>query len=529
MPGWPVVPVPSTDVEIVLTYGQSRAACHSEGTGMCWPATCTPTTTGRSWMLNNSQAPGKNKLTGYAGDATALLALQDCRFGNRATGFAGNSKDPLGESLGTWLWKLDAADIAAGRPRKHRILVQAGHGGAPIADLMKYGNALGVNPTLRDSNTTYCYDQMLALVTATNNLARSQLRAQTVTVLCVGWLHAEAEVSIGTTYTNYAARYWQLQSDLRADVKAITGQTAEIPWIADQTASDIKGAGNPCAAVMLDAALGTVPGKTFIANYCIGANYGDPYNNNGTLTGVALSGDGTSITGTNTGANGLTVGADLTLVGWTPSTFNGTWPISAATTTSFTLTATGATGTPTGGSAYRGGGTAHMISEQVAAYGEKWAADLQAIQAGGTSRLCRVTSIVRAANVITLTCSVPAPPLVLDAVIPQATNKGFKLVDAGGAVITSVAVAGTTVTVTLDKAPATGATLQYAYDNPAGVLSSGSAAAAFTDGTVDLSGVAAYTAGAWGNIRDSRADVPTYAANRRIRNWLCQVPPTVIA
>ena len=115
----------------------------------------------------------------------------------------------------------------------------------------------------------------------------------------------------------------------------------------------------------------------------------------------------------------------------------------------------------------------------------------------------------------------PSGALAIDtSTMPNPGNYGFKLRDGGGGTISSVAVAGSAITVTLSQAPTAGATLEYAYENPAGI-SGTSAALNRVDGTTDIAGSPAKTAGSWGNIRDARADIAELGGPLALNNWLC--------
>ena len=76
---------------------------------------------------------------------------------------------------------------------------------------------------------------------------------------------------------------------------------------------------------------------------------GDVTVGNVTLASPSVSGSGTTITVT--AANNLSAGKTVVLAGWTggTGTFNGTWTVATATSTSFTITSGAVSGSPTGG------------------------------------------------------------------------------------------------------------------------------------------------------------------------------------
>lgn len=64
-------------------------------------------------------------------------------------------------------------------------------------------------------------------------------------VLCVPYDQGEADQAAGTTRASYAAALTQLQSDLDADIKAITGQTADVVLVCCQKSKLLGGASDP--------------------------------------------------------------------------------------------------------------------------------------------------------------------------------------------------------------------------------------------------------------------------------------------
>ncbi len=104
----------------------------------------------------------------------------------------------------------------------------------------------------------------------------------------------------------------------------------------------------------------------------------------------------------------------------------------------------------------------------------------------------RPIAVTRSGAVITVKFYVPKPPLVFDTTkVTDPGNKGFDVVDPGGALlpVSSVALASAdTVVITLPAAPAGAVRLRYAQNQPA--------TACIGPGTV-------YSGGARGNLRDS--------------------------
>ena len=444
---WEAADIP---VEIVLVYGQSRAGDHSEGTAICYPA-MVGRTSDRLAMLNNVRAPGGPYeadfvSTGYY--ASAFTTLTDCRYGtwvsDGAGGYTGHTNvvgDPVGQSLASMAFYLDAQDVAAGRPLCRRIFIAAGVGGRTLAQLSK-----GAAPWAGGFGTFVIYDRLRRMVQRAVALA-SALWGQSCRIGSVLWLQGEAEFAIGTTQAAYTTGLLQLISDLRTDLAADTGNASPFPFIMDQVSSDLKGGANPASLAQDAIAAANADGWT----YSLGASYGMPFN------------------------------------------------------------ASDPTGT----------GTAHMTAQGVVAWGEAFGMAREAIRAGTPRGLCRVTSASRVGNVVTLQASVPVGSLVIDTTtMPDPGSYGFKLRDTGGATISSVAVSGSSITVTLSQAPAGGATLEYAHENPSGVVGSGAASVNRLDGYTDIAGIPAKTAGAWGCIRDQRAEVSPLTGIV-LRNPLC--------
>lgn len=164
------------------------------------------------------------------------------------------------------------------------------------------------------------------------------------------------------------------------------------------------------------------------------------------------------------------------------------------------------------------GATYHMNSMSVLAWGEKFAYQRNKILNGLPPELCYVTSSRVDGATLTLTVNTPQAPLVVDDDIPIAPHYGFVLDDPGGGLINSVSLNNNKIIIDLTKVPSTGATIEYAFNSSLGI---GGPAGLPWPSKLDLEGNECSTAGAWGNIRDSRAINCTYADDYVLKNFLC--------
>lgn len=100
--------------------------------------------------------------------------------------------------------------------QEHVIFASAaGHGGYSISELEK--------------GTNWYNTFLLNQVTKAAELNGADFKTQVV-----NWAQGEADITDGTSYATYLAKLNQLQIDMNADIKAITGQTDNIPFITYQ-------------------------------------------------------------------------------------------------------------------------------------------------------------------------------------------------------------------------------------------------------------------------------------------------------
>jgi hypothetical protein len=432
----------TSPIKVTVVYGQSRADNHSEGTAWCYYPR---TTNERVLMMNNPRAPGR----AFQGPfdpvtATNLITLADCEFGSFADpgGHSVSSRDPLGQSLATALWYLDAQDVAHSRALRRRALVVAGEGGQKIATLSK-----GAAAFVGTNGPFVIYDRMIAMVNRAKALALA-IYGQSIEVESILWLQGEADWS--TAQATYYSALKQIITDMTTDLVAITGQSYTPPFLLDQVpAKSSDGTGNPAALAQLQVALENANGHT----YLVGPTQGMPFNTRDSS-----------------------------------------------------------------------GATAHMPSQAVMAHGEHFGVAREKLIESSVPDLCYVNGYSLVGSTLTLTAHVPQGSLTTDTDIPAPTNKGFVLNDPGGATISSVTVGSNTITIALSQAPAAGASIEYAYNASGGV---GSPAGVTWASKLDLQGDACSTAGAWGNIRDARADACTQVTGYTLHNFLCSFKQTI--
>jgi hypothetical protein len=97
--------------------------------------------------------------------------------------------------------------------------IVGGRGGTPIAELARGGDP---------------YTNLMQCLTALRDKAQGQFPGTSVQVDAVAWLHGEADLA--ATEAHYLAAERRLFSDLKADIEAITGQTAPIWFVVGQPA-----------------------------------------------------------------------------------------------------------------------------------------------------------------------------------------------------------------------------------------------------------------------------------------------------
>lgn len=172
---------------------------------------------------------------------------------------------------------------------------------------------------------------------------------------------------------------------------------------------------------------------------------------------------------------------------------------------------------------------AHRLKEWIVVHAEELARARRARLQGSRADICRVTSASISGNVITLTCSVPGggaleidttsiPPMTGTNSAAQSFVQGFEYTDGAGRTISSVAVNGPQIAVTLSGAPGSSPRLRYAMNGLGYQLLSSLGQAADLAGRADAS-----TTAAWGNVFGPRREAPVFApASALMRDALCQ-------
>lgn len=293
---------------------------------------------------------------------------------------------------------------------------------------------------------TQVYDNFLIAVARAQVLAAA--RGQSVIVDFVYWKHGES----GQTDAGYQAALAQLQADIDADVKLITGQSATVQLIVSQPSSFSRQAPwAPPFATFGQLQLHNANASVHMAgpDYPFWQQYVTPE------------------TGNPAG------------IGWVHLANPGSW----------------------------------MAGEVAgrAARDALW-------RPSAKSRIVQMLTASRTGNTVTVTMSVPAPPLVFDTTLfPSRLARGFTYFDSGttftGGVI-SAAIPITSVVITNDGTATGTATLTITLG-------------ATPSGTSELLGYAILARNdtltppvAGGNVRDSAADVSLYDG-RPLHNWAC--------
>ena len=129
---------------------------------------------------------------------------------------------------------------------------------------------------------TVPYNNLLAAVTKAYLITR--LLGKDYVAPNVVWVQGPGDISVGTFYASYKASLVQLQSDLDADIKAITGQAGAIVLVIDQVGWFSSGTTSPIPLAQLAAALEN-PTKII----CAGPKYHHTY-----IDGVHVGSVGTA-------------------------------------------------------------------------------------------------------------------------------------------------------------------------------------------------------------------------------------------
>lgn len=133
-----------------------------------------------------------------------------------------------------------------------KLAIAAGLVSAPTSMALAGGApGLGSQSIAQLSKGTVPYQRFIAQVTAQKNLAVASGRTYSVDL--VGLIQGEQDCELGTTRAAYLAALLQLQADLDADIKAITGQTNSVRILLYQTSHKIVTSGGAVALAQMDA------------------------------------------------------------------------------------------------------------------------------------------------------------------------------------------------------------------------------------------------------------------------------------
>lgn len=202
-----------------ISYGQSN----SGGTDSTPVLT---TTTAYTGMITFGSGPKSSKagnsqgaVNTSPGTSTTIALVEDT---SQSDGFT-----PSGETICSSSARrfLEQAAINSGvDPNSITVLASsAGHGSARITSLNKGGSLIS-------PGTVAWYQQLLDHVS--EGKARATAAGKTYAVQAVDWIQGEADAQGGATgsgaYANYLAYLLQLQVDIDADIRALTGQTQSV-------------------------------------------------------------------------------------------------------------------------------------------------------------------------------------------------------------------------------------------------------------------------------------------------------------
>jgi hypothetical protein len=271
---------PARRVRIIEVFGESTGGNHAEGTGTCDRLMTTPRSRDRVFMMNNPRAPGGPFENIFIPtQASALIPLVDCRFGNRADGFFGNAGDPLGQSLSAIAYMLDLDDQARGLPPCRYIFVVTGMGGRQIHEMVP-----GAAPWTGGVQPLVIWDRRTAMLTRARDLALIQWGQQAVVEAEV-FIQGFNEFRIGTTQAAYEALLeGGIIAGLNAQIPALFGGQPPPPILIDQVPGDLKGFGNPVSLAQAAVATRNTAGNVYLADVA----YGLPVNiNDATLAATA--------------------------------------------------------------------------------------------------------------------------------------------------------------------------------------------------------------------------------------------------
>lgn len=142
--------------------------------------------------------------------------------------------------------------VSSGANHAVTLAIKSGMVAAP-GSFVQIGGAPGLGgQTIQQlSKGTYHYNKMLAQVQAAFDHAADQGKAYTVDFVC--WIQGEQDAEIGTSRADYLAALLQLQADIDADMKAITGQSNTVRILLYQTSHRITPSSGAIALAQMDA------------------------------------------------------------------------------------------------------------------------------------------------------------------------------------------------------------------------------------------------------------------------------------
>lgn len=200
-------------MQILLQYGESTAANHSEDQVTYVGLTKEALYPYRALMLNNVKAPGHTEqVVINVMDADDLIPLRD---GLRYQGVF-NALPPLGQSQCTGIAAAtDEEDRRRGRKRRPTIYIAGGEGGRDIFELQK-GAILDLG-----NGPFSPYQNMINMLTAAKNMAATY----GYTVVCGHVIFRQGLNDVTTLQADWKAKALQLFADLQQDIPTITGQS----------------------------------------------------------------------------------------------------------------------------------------------------------------------------------------------------------------------------------------------------------------------------------------------------------------
>jgi hypothetical protein len=238
---------PGRVIHLKLLYGESLAEQSSQGTGVLYPGQAVPITPYRAFMLNSDGAPTRplslaggapSQPGGFdAAAATALIPLREGFVGAAPYSRGNNGQGTFSAHL-AW---TDRERRGRAMPRQLYGALSGGRGGATLDTLRKGG------PLVQGISL---YSSFLAMVTRFVQVAT--VGGFSVVIDNVRWLQGineehgtpafvPGDATWAAGVASYKTGQLQLFTDLRADLKAITGQATAPDVVMVQTAGSGQG------------------------------------------------------------------------------------------------------------------------------------------------------------------------------------------------------------------------------------------------------------------------------------------------